>query len=214
MSTGARFSWSDADSIASAACRCWGLDPGASIVGSLRRHRDEVGDIELIAPMEKEHGDRLFAAINGTMANPYSDQAAALFNPVVVPSEPMGRSLRGLKPGFAAASLVLTPWTGVEIACQVYRYTPRNAGWVQLMRTGPREFGMWFLGRWKRAKGIPIGVDDRPACVENHLVDAGGNIVAVPTEADAFFQVGSAVIEPSMRDAFMESRSKKGAARE
>ncbi len=214
MSTGARMPWADAWAIAEAACLRWGVEPVASTVGSLRRHLDEVGDIELIAPIEREHGDRLFAAINGTMANPYSDQAAALFTPVVVPAEPMGRALRGLKPGFAAASLVLTPWPGIEIPCQVYRYTPRNAGWVRLMRTGPREFGMWFLGRWKKAKGIPIGLEDRPACVENHLVDAAGNVVSVPTEADAFVQVGSAVIEPSMRDAFMEARSKKGAARE
>lgn len=210
MSTGARFQWADAYRIAESACCRWGIPELVSIVGSIRRQRDEVGDIELVAPLEPEHGDRLFAAINSTMANPYSEEAAALFKPVVVPAEPMGRALRGLKPGFAAASLMLTPWPGVEIPCQVYRYTPLNAGWVTLMRTGPREFGMWFLGRWKQAKGIPLGREDRPACVENNLVDSTGRVVPVRNEAAAFFQIGSAVIEPRLRDKFIEARSKTG----
>lgn len=204
MSTGARMIWNDAKRVAEVACREWRLHANEAIVGSLRRMRETVGDIELVAPYEPESSDQLFKAINARMANPWQDTRAGLFAPQIETFEPMGRIDKGLKPGFLAASLVLTPWRGVEIPCQVYRYMPANEGWVRLMRTGPRDFGMWFLGKWKARFGIPLGREDRPACVNNHLVDGTGAIVPVPTEADCFMRAQIPIIDPWKRDEFAE----------
>lgn len=213
MSSGPRIDWNAAKKVAETICREWSLPANEAIVGSVRRMRDTVGDLELVAPHEPESSDRLFRAINRRMSNPWQDTRAGLFAPQVETFEPMGRIEKGLKPGFLAASLVLTPWQGVELPCQVYRYTPASEGWVKLMRTGPREFGMWFLGKWKARHGIPLGRDDRPACVNGHLVDADGKVVSVPTEVDCFMRAQIPVIDPWKRDEFAERlQARKGGA--
>jgi hypothetical protein len=189
--------------VAHAACIKWGLDPTDAIVGSLRRRAEDIGDIELVCPAAHADRDGLFRRVNTTMANPWQDESAALFERTVIPDALMGRIERGLKPGFLAASLVLTPWPDQEIACQIYRYTKANEGWVRLMRTGPREFGMWFLGKWKDRFGIPKGVEHAKACIDGHLVDSAGQVIAVETEAAAFAFIQVPFIEPQLRSAFV-----------
>ncbi|QQS08650.1 MAG: hypothetical protein IPK69_11775 [Phycisphaerales bacterium] len=184
------------------------------VVGSVRRLRHEVGDLELVAPLPAgwrsknltPTQDDLFMRINGSMQNPWSDPAAPLFTPAgdsVAVESAVGRAVRGLKPGFLACSLMLTPWDGIDLPCQVYRCTPHNHGWMMIERTGPTEFGRWFLWRWKVRFGIPLGDPLRPASVQNHLVDTVGRLVDVPTEAEAFRLVGERYIPPHERDEFM-----------
>lgn len=204
MSTGPRIDWNQAVRVAEALCREWSLPEHTSVVGSVRRRCAQVGDLELVAPHEPESSDRLFRAINRRMSNPWQDTRAGLFAPQVETFEPMGRIEKGLKPGFLAASLVLRPWPGTELPVQVYRYTPANEGWVRLMRTGPRDFGMWFLGQWKKRFGIPIGREDCPACVDGHLVNAAKQVVPVRSEVDCFMQVQIRPIDPAEREAFVE----------
>lgn len=209
MSDGPRITLATAQRIIEFLTPLWGLRTGgALVVGSIRRQRAEVGDIEIVAPLPsgaKPEHDPLFRLLNATMANPWQDLAAGLFahpdeslaGPRPIPI--IGRALRGLKPGFAAASLVLTPKNGTELACQIYRYTPANRGWVTLMRTGPGDFGKWFLGKWKQRHGIR---PENQASVDGHLVDGGGRVVRVETEEQCFALAGLAFQTPEEREAF------------
>lgn len=223
MSEGPRLPHAKASSVAEAIFSKWelsGLLPDHSAaclaVGSVRRKRDEVGDLEIIAPLPvgwqtrklTAADDPLFRRINSTMSNPYRDGSmSSLFS---VPKDDlpggngvMGTAVRGLKPGFLACSLILRPWAGIEIPCQVYRYTPDNRGWLLIERTGPRDFGIWFLWRWKVRFGIPVADEGRRASIDNHLVDATGKVVSVPNEQEAFRLAGERYVPPEERDAFM-----------
>lgn len=223
MSEGPRLPRSKAISVAEALFAKWDLwaelaDRSAAcrVVGSVRRRRDEVGDLEIVAPLPvgwqtrklTPADDPLFRRINATMSNPYRDGSmASLF------AEPrsdlpgaecvIGTAVRGLKPGFLACSLLLRPWKGIEIPCQVYRYTPDNRGWLLIERTGPRDFGVWFLWRWKVRFGIPVADETRRASINNHLVDAGGKVVSVATEEEAFRLAGERFVPAEERDAFV-----------
>lgn len=221
MSDGPRIPLASADAVAAELVARWELRGDGPpemwrnfVAGSVRRRRPEVGDLELVAPLPRPvpgrpigpADDPLFRRINATVTNPWQDEKAPLFAAASAgpPAElALGSAIRGLKPGFLACSLVLRPWDGIELQCQVYRYTPDNLGWMLIERTGPREFGMWFLGAWKRRYGIPVGVEGRQASIDNHLVDGGGRIVPTTTEEEAFRLAGQPYVEPHERDAFM-----------
>lgn len=220
MSSGPRITLDQARRAAAALAERWQLDtllpdhtPAGVVVGSVRRQRPEVGDLEIVAamPATPRRGaitaadDPLFRRINESMANPWTDERAPLFGatPEPDPARIIGEAVRGLRPGFAAASLIVRPWPGVTLPVQVFRAPPEARGWLLLYRTGPAEFGAWFLGRWKRARGIPVGDDRHKASIDGHLVDAHGQIVPVPTEEEAFRLAGVAWIDPAGRDDFM-----------
>jgi len=236
MSEGPRIPRGNALQVAAELARRWDLsglrlDHSAQclVVGSLRRGAPEVGDIEIVAPLPARlpprpapEDDPLFRRINATMANPWTDERAALFAGLSGVGggggggggeEPLGRIEKGLRPGFLAASLVVTPAEGVEVPVQVYRYTEENRGWMILMRTGPTEFGQWVLGKWKKAFGIPLGDERYPACRENHLITNTGAIVPVATEEEVFRAIGVVPIAPDKRAAFMASLAERRSQR-
>lgn len=198
MSAGTRLRLDQAERVAAHLFEAWHLSPRECfVVGSVRRRKPDVGDLELLVPFEPKASDTLCKVIEATM-EPASD---GLFGVSANKDQYLGRVERGLKPGFLAASLIMRPW-GNEIPVQVFRYEPENLGWKMLEYTGPRDFGVWFLGRWKRAWGIPTGQEGRQASVDGHLVDGQGRRVAVPSEADAFRIIQSAFIAPEEREAF------------
>ncbi len=223
MSDGARVPLDRARRIAEALVERWDLTglrpdhtPECLVVGSVRRQSPEVGDLEIIAPLpERLTGkptaadDPLFSRINAAMENPWSDDRAPLFGPRLEPAQtPMGRIVKGLRPGFLAASLEVRPWTTpplnqIVLPVEVYRYTAANRGWVTLMRTGPSAFGQWFLAKWKKAMGIPF--DDRhQASIDGHLVTATGAVYPVATEEECFRVIGIKPLAPEDRGEFME----------
>lgn len=192
------------------------------IAGSLRRARPWVNDIDLVAPLPPSPpggdwmpaDDDLFRAIDETMSNRWFHKPGrpCLFTAEEEnacmdegsPFRPLGKAVRGLKPGFLAASLELEPKPGLWIPCQIFRYGPRNKGWVMLQRTGPADFGKWFLGMWKRRYRIPLGDEKHSASINGHLVDADGQVVDVPTEEAAFELAGLKFIPPDLRDVTLE----------
>ena len=185
---------------------------GVEVVGSIRRRRPDIGDIEIIAPLPRAANpdcvqsteDRLFRELNLCVSNPWVDGSGSLFAAAPDTSRAFGQAVRGLKPGFKACSLKLAAY-GVEVGLDVFRYDALNAGWVKLCRTGPGEFGQWFLVRWKERMGIPVGDPNRKASVDGYLVDARGEIVPVATEAEAFRLIGSNFVAPDRRDAMCEA---------
>jgi hypothetical protein len=226
MSTGPRIKLADANRLCSDLFNIWGLDDRCVVVGSVRRGLPDVGDIEIIVPVQevKQRGDDqfdyLFNRINASMSNPWTDPKArerSMFDPEPMsgsvvepdPGQIVGRAVRGLKPGFLAANLELMP-TGLVVPCQLYRYTESNRGWIELMRTGPAEFGQRFLVNWKRRYGIPFG-EDHPASIEGHLVNREGQRVHTPTEAACFDLCGMKYIEPAERDQWVLTQQRLAA---
>lgn len=193
---------------------------GVEMVGSIRRRRPDIGDIEIIAPMPRaadpgcvqSSEDCMFRELNLCVSNPWVDGSGSLFAAAPDTSRAFGTAVRGLKPGFKACGLKLAAY-GVEVGLDVFRYDALNAGWVKLCRTGPSEFGQWFLGRWKERMGIPVGDPARKASVDGYLVDAGGTTVPVASEQEAFRLIGANFVPPERRDAMVEAMAaRRGSA--
>lgn len=215
MSTGTRVTLEQADRIAAALFTRWKFPPGdtCAVVGSVRRRKPDVGDLELIAPWCDPAKDWVYRAIAESM------KAEGIF--AGSESErPVGFPLEGLKPGFKACTLsigMLDSRSGetVWMKVQIFRYVPGdrgNRGWIELMRTGPDEFGRWFLGRWKKAFDIPFGADGK-ASTNGFLVDRHGKPVFTPTEADCFRILRLPHITPENREDHV-ARLQVGAAQQ
>lgn len=201
MSTGPRIPLADADRAVAWIFARWNLSQAqCHVVGSVRRRKDYVGDIELIAPLRDKHNDPEHASIARTMEGFIPDSLLS----IVEPAETIGRAVKGLKPGFKAASIEVRRRDGSYLPVQVYRYTPDNMGWIMLMRTGPGEFGEWFLGKWKDHWLIPRGDAGHVASKDGHLVDAQGRVVPVPSEEAAFEKCGLKFVPPDRRAAVMD----------
>lgn len=200
MSTGDRIPLWMGQQAAATVMRAWKMaTPACVVVGSVRRQRPDIGDVELIAPAaESPRKDTLFEAIEDTLSG---DGGLGMFG---TEQERFVEPVRGLKRGFLACSLVATlrgqDGRDYRIPVQVFRYTPKNRGWIELMRTGPGDFGQHFLVLWKQRKRIPW---ERQASVDGHLVDRDGTIVAVDSELACFAACGLGYIEPKDRDAWI-----------
>lgn len=199
MSTGHRIPIDRALQLAEWLYGKWKLDPDlVTVVGSVRRGREHVGDLEFVAPIGDPRNDPLCGRMLCTMEGFVPDSIYG-----EQPEGVIGRAVKGLKPGFKAASVLIRTRTAGDFPVQVYRFTPDNRGWITLMRTGPGDFGEWFLGRWKDRMGIPRGDPKRQGSIDGHLVDAQGVIVPVQSEEEAFERCGLKPVHPESRDEFM-----------
>jgi len=212
MSTGPRLPLATADALAAQLMARWGMAaPACGVVGSVRRRKPDVGDLELIAPLPPDGAkiDQLYEVIADAVG-----ARAGLFIPEV---PPIGKAVEGVKPFFKAASLLIQIRLGENqeemFGVQVFRYTPENCGWQWLMRTGPDDFGKWFLWQWKTVFGIPLG-EDRPASDKGHLVDANGIVVPVPSEEDCFRIIRRPPVPPESRAAFVDNERRSYGSRQ
>jgi hypothetical protein len=202
MSTGERLPIERAEAAAGAIFRMWGLsEPYYQVVGSIRRRRPTVGDIEIIGPAQPE----------GESAGLFSGGACDTLHDAIAASVAKGRVevVRGLKPHFLACSLLVKlkdtqAGTLLRFPLDVFRYAAdgSNRGWIELMRTGPSELGILFLARWKFVHGIsPEG----KASIDGHLVDALGNRIATPDELTCWEKCDLRYVEPERRDEYTEA---------
>lgn len=209
MSTGPRIPYTRAKAAAELLLALWRMPPAAcQIVGSIRRRRAEVGDIEILVPQYPKKGDSVYDRILPTI----DGAERPLFTDGVGQQTPtFARAIKGFKPGFLQASLEVqmriapAATDGDSGRCiipvQVFRYTPENAGWQLIMRTGPTDFGKWFLWKWKIAwRTGPEG----KGSIDGHLVDNFGKVVPVETEAKAFSLARVPITAPEHRDEFMQ----------
>lgn len=202
MSAGPRIPLQMAVDAAGWLMRCWGLsEPDAMVVGSVRRQRPDVGDLEIVCPWEIAAADGLFRLLDGCRA-----RDDVLFE---APSElPPITARAGLRAGFLEADILAH--VSVQLAAggtrelalpvEIARYKPGGKAWRVVMRTGPAEFGRWFLGQWKKQHSIDFG---RPASVEGFLVDRHGTPVLMDDEREAFERCGVAYLPPERRDEFV-----------
>lgn len=205
-------------------------------VGSMRRMKPVVGDLEVLAPLPQAFEeietlertgeklpppserpgwdeDPLFRVLNRIVDNPPNKPAKVAGVLWLQPTEPekpeparvLGSAEQGLRPGFKSCRIVLRAKVG-EIKLEVFRAARDAYGWKKLMATGPDDFGIHFLWKWKLRYGIPVGDESaggQKASVDGYLVDGGRKIVSVPTEEDAFKLCGMEFIPPERREWFM-----------
>lgn len=156
---------------------------GIEVVGSVRRRKSDVGDIEFIAPMPARD-DNLFRQLDRILRTD-----GVLFDS----PDAIGDRVRGVHDGFRMAAFTVKPPPGMwphYVAVQVYRYTPENRGWIEAVRTGPAEFGRDVLvPALKRA-----GYQAR----DGSIWSRHGEVV-VRSERDLFHLIGMAWVEPDRR---------------
>jgi hypothetical protein len=161
-------------------------------VGSLRRGLAVAGDLDYIAPRPAvdaqgrlTEADALYAVLSEHFYGP--DEPAR--------DTRLGTAVKGLKPGFGMCNLILelkSPQPA-RLPIQIHRFWPGpqgNRGWIELIRTGPADFGkaaMFRLGT--------RGLKSRDGFPHDHR----GNRIAVPTEARAFDLLGLGFVEPHHR---------------
>lgn len=204
MSDGPRITLAQADAVVLRLRDRWGLGDSVHVCGSIRRRQEWIGDVDLIAPyVSPAAPDPLYERIVATCDNP--PPRTSIFAGEVAPSDKtFCHAVSGLKPGFLTCSLELNLWGGRQVVkCQVSRYTPQNFGWMMIEKTGPWNFGRWFLVKWKQHHGIPTGDVKHKASIDNHLVGPDQKVVTVATEQGAFVMCGLNFIPPEKRDAFI-----------
>lgn len=151
---GPRIPLAQAQEAAAYLARLWKLgDARDCVVGSVRRQKPTVGDLEFIAPLpEDPREDPVFRTIAGTVDRPQEEQPRLFGAPPPLAGTPIGTALMGLKPGFKMCRLQIRGRSGNEMQVEINRYTPGpkgNRGWVQLVKTGPEDFGKAVLTHWK-----------------------------------------------------------------
>lgn len=210
MSQGLRVGLTYAQDCAMQVCERLRIDP-AGIMGSIRRGCGSVGDIDLVAPLPaalvgavdgggdgcdvRLGRDDLCARIESLFERP-RPEGFLPGGPVVAGA--LGRIEKGVAPGFKCCSLVAR-FGDLSIGVQIHRYVdgPRgNKGYVEILRTGPREFTMGLFSRWKSGHGMQQLTE---ASERGFLVDAVGRAVATPTEASVFEGCGMRWVPPERR---------------
>lgn len=196
MSAGSRLPLALGQDASRALMQLWCMpSDSVLVVGSVRRQCEDIGDLEFTArmPVDKSR-DELHRSIAATI------RQEGLFE--ATKPKTFGVAVEGFKPGFKYCSLLMTlerDGQQYELPVQIHRYAhgDSNRGWIEIMRTGPADFGEIFLSRWKKQHGIPR---EKPASVEGFLVDATGARVSVPSERVAFELCGLKYIEPHVRE--------------
>lgn len=205
MSTGERIPLAVATQSAAILSDRWGLRPalGEIVVGSVRRQRPDVADLEFVAIQPAGDKDRLFDQLE--------DEAGGRAGSLFCEDKPrMIEVVQGLNHRFLHARIrvrLVINGTPFVIPVEIYRFVVlpemTNQGWVTLLRTGPTDFGIAFLAQWHAHQSIPGGLQ---ASKGGWLVDAAGKPVSVATEAQAFEGAGMPNVTPVVRQEWIDYR--------
>lgn len=196
--------------------RLWPDDrEGVMVVGSVRRRKETVGDLEFVAPKPaKGEPDPLLERIQayfppeGRAVRP--GKTACLFDepPAVPAAKPLGVLLMGGGECFGLARLRLNlVKSGQAFQVEIYRYVPGpmgNRGWITAIRTGPGEFGRMLMRRWTVMRA-PHGADanwSTSASEDGFPLDHNGARMPCPTEELVFQMCRWPWVRPEMRDDF------------
>lgn len=157
------------------------LDPFCeriAVAGSVRRCKEEVADIELVAIARLEP-----AGLFGT------ERTSALYQALKAQEVTF---LKGDDPHGRYHQLQLDDGLQVDL----FLAQEDNWGWIYLLRTGSADFSQAVLTRWKRLQGIgPEGQGSR----NGRLVYRDGTRVATPEEQTVFDLVHVPWIAPERR---------------
>jgi DNA polymerase/3'-5' exonuclease PolX len=167
------------------------------IVGSLRRQRTFVGDIELlIKPKMGSDPSSLFGD-EESKQYPLTDQ---LFDELVE----RGLLKKRLKSDDtemwgSRAKLAIFEDAPVDLFICM---PPAHFGVLQLIRTGPKDFSRQAVTQISKGGWLP----DNLRCEDGQIIRDDGHVLNIPTERDFFDVLGMDFIEPAKRDQKMGRR--------
>lgn len=163
------------------------------VAGSIRRRKDEVKDIEIVAIPRREP----VASVTGTLSL-FGEGRVEMANALHRWATESG--LRWIKPNTnEIVDWRIKPegkyWRALlpcGIKLDLFLATPENFGLIHLIRTGSAEFSQAVVTYAKHRTNFRV--------MEGHLVDKGSErIIHVPEERDVFGQLGIDWIEPHER---------------
>ena len=151
------------------------------VAGSVRRRKESVGDIELVAIPRFEpaglFGDR---SANALWAHLHAGTAY--------------RFAKGDNPEGRYYQLALPAFPGLQV--DLFLARPDNWGLTLLVRTGSAGFSAAMLARWKRVQGIGR---ERPGSMDGRLVARDGRTMPTPEEETVFHLLGLRPVPPEQR---------------
>jgi DNA polymerase/3'-5' exonuclease PolX len=151
------------------------------IAGSVRRRKEVVGDIELVAiPRYAPAG--LFGHCTANLLWEHLHASDAY------------RFTKGDHPAGRYYQLTLPSHVGMQL--DLFLAQPDNWGLTLLVRTGSAAFSTAMLARWKRRQGFGRG---QPGSVDGRLVTRDGRVVPTPEEETVFRLLGMPPVPPERR---------------
>lgn len=172
MSTGTKLPWAEAAEIAKRlSADLASVVVRVKVVGSVRRRKPEVGDIELLVE-PKTMPDLL----GGTEPD---------IDSIRMTVRSWGRIVKG-----GARYIQVAAYAGVQVDIFLC-HPPAQWGSLLAIRTGPGD-----LGRHAVTRMIERGYRHE----EGHVVDRAGNVIPTPEEGDFFRLAGLPCLPPRFRD--------------
>jgi DNA polymerase/3'-5' exonuclease PolX len=153
-------------------------------LGSYRRGRETIGDLEIALPYIEPEQDR--HAIK--LLERFTPEGAGMFA-----GGSLGVRLMGVSPGFRHARVRLDLPAG-SIPIEIFRYDAGdlgNAGWLAMLRTGPSELASIMLGRFAAQYGA--------RSEGNYPRTRSGEPIPCPTEREAFRLCRTTYTPPDQR---------------
>lgn len=151
------------------------------VAGSVRRRKELVGDIELVAiPRHEPAGLFGDCTANALWEHLHADG--------------LYRFSKGDNP--AGRYYQLTLPAHLDLQVDLFLARPDNWGLTLLVRTGSAAFSAAVLARWKRLQGIGR---DQQGSVDGRLVTRGGRVIPTPEEETVFTLLGLPPIAPEQR---------------
>lgn len=162
-----------------------------AIVGSLRRGKPDVGDIELLAvPRLTERFD-MFGMSHGTEVDALDDRCRELVALGVF----QNRLDKADRPAFGSKyKRLLFQGVGLDLFAVT---EPAEWGVLSIIRTGSADFSHRLVTPVEKGGWMPAGMVCRDGAFWNL---ASGSKFTTPEEHDAFAALGRAYVEPSERE--------------
>ena len=199
MSTGEKIPLKKADQVADQVLAML-QGHGLSVVGSVRRRRPLVGDIEFIAPFGF-CGDELHDAIMLQL----DTSEPSIFNTSEFRAF---RLIKGMakRKEWRMAVLAANPEVfGVATTVTIYRYDRGSRGLIEILRTGPERFCDQVFDEWRKIRDEMRRFESTfPIMRDDCLVDMYGKPMNIATERGVFELIRCSYIPPENRDAMVE----------
>lgn len=149
--------------------------------GSVRREKDVIGDLEVVAIPRREEQGGLFGDIPVNLLWAHLHKS---------------KHYRWLKGDHEQGRYYQLALVDGGMHLDLFLAEPDNFGWIHLIRTGSADFSASMLARWKRVQAIG---PDRQGSTNGRLVTRPGVVIATPTEAEVFAACRMPFIPPHER---------------
>lgn len=156
-----------------------------AVAGSLRRKKEEVGDIEIVMIPKTHQSKNLLGEPDGPLLDTVEEGIASYIRCESLPDKP---ALRKLNNGTRYMKLY-EDLVGIQIDLFIVR-PPAQWGPIISIRTGSAEYSKRLVTAL-RVKGL--------RCEDGQVLDRMGKVVSCPEEIDFFRAAGLKMINPIYR---------------